>query len=237
MIDKAVAIKRTVAIRSRLKACFSLYWRKAKSTTLGWEIARDYRLDKKFGGWCGGIVSTPYPELNAFRTQSVHYWQLIQLFREVKIQESDFLVDVGCGKGRVINYWLHMGCKNRIVGVELNERVADRTRERLKGYPNVTIITGNILERIPPGASFFFLYNPFGESVMKQFNAVLSQDVCPAPDLRIVYYNCIHRDVFDNDPDWDVTDLTTRVVDKAVLLRPRAPRPASGSGPAPAVPR
>src|SRR5690348_3398266 len=173
MIDKAIAIKRTLAIRSRLKACCSLYWGRVRGNAFGWGTAQDYLLDKKFDGWCGGIVQTSYAGLDACNTQSVHYWQLMKLFQEVPIGESDFLIDVGCGKGRVINYWLHMGCRNRIIGVELNEQVADRTRDRLKGYPNVTIITGNILDHILPDANFFFLYNPFGKPVMEKFKAIL----------------------------------------------------------------
>ncbi len=221
MIDQAIAIKRTLAIRSRLAASCEKYWLRAWKTRCGLELARDLILDRRYGGWCGGILQTPYPELQASRTQSTHYLQLIRLFREVPIKGSDVLVDVGCGKGRVINYWLHMGCKNRIVGIELNERVADRARERLKGYPNVSIVAGDVLEHIPEDATLFFLYHPFGETVMEQFRAALRRTVRNAPDLRIVYYNCVHRQIFDNDPDWEVAELTSRIVDQAVLVRPR----------------
>ena len=187
MIDRAIAIKRTLAIRSRLGASCGKYWLRARITRCGLELARDLILDRRYGGWCGGILRTPYPELQASSTQVPHYLQLIRLFREVPIKGSDVLVDVGCGKGRVINYWLHMGCKNRIVGIELNERVADRARERLKGYPNVSIVVGDVLEHIPEDATLFFLYNPFGETVMGQFRAALRRTVRNAPDLRIVY--------------------------------------------------
>jgi SAM-dependent methyltransferase len=194
------------------------YWHRARRTHLGLELARDFFLDHNYGGWCGGIVRTPYPELDARVTQSTHYWELMKLFREVPVKESDILVDVGCGKGRVINYWLHMGFKNPIFGVELNQRVAEWTRERFKGYPNVNIITGSILDHIPPLANFFFLYNPFGEGVMEEFKASLRGTSRDRPDLRILYYNCVHRDVFVNDPDWFVVNLTSRVVEKAILL-------------------
>ncbi len=201
------------------------------------ELLRDLILDRRYGGWCGGILRTPYPELRASRTQSMHYLQLMRLFREVPIKKSDVLVDVGCGKGRVINYWLNMGCKNRIVGIELNEQVADRAQERLKVYPNVTIIAGNALDHIPRNATFFFLYHPFGEPVMDQFRAALRQTVRDAPNLRIVYYNCLHRKVFDVDPDWEVAELTCGAVDPAVLVRPRWAETAGAPGSAGNGPR
>jgi SAM-dependent methyltransferase len=231
LIDKSIAIKRTLAIRSRLRAACGKYWLRARKTRSGLELARDFMLDRRYGGWCGGIIQTPYPELLSSRTQSMHYLELVRLFREVPIKGSDVLVDVGCGKGRVINHWLHIGCKNRIVGIELNERVANWTRERLKRYPSVTIVTGNVLDHIPDDATLFFLYHPFGEMVMERFKVALMQTVRTAPDVRVVYYNCIHRNVFDNDPDWDVLDLTGRVVDKAVLLRPRVPGTIGVPGP------
>jgi SAM-dependent methyltransferase len=237
IIDKAIAIKRVLAIRSRWEAVCGTYGPRVRKTRFGLELARDFFLDRRYGGWCGGVLRTPFPELQSSRTQSTHYLQLMRLFHEVPIRESDVLVDVGCGKGRVINYWLHVGCKNQIVGIELNERVADWTRERLRRYPNVAIITGDVLDHIPNDATLFFLYHPFGERVMERFKSALRQTVRTGQDLRVIYYNCIHRNIFDDDPEWNVQDLTNRVVDKAILLRPRATEAAGGTGPKQAGPR
>jgi hypothetical protein len=231
MIDKAIAIKRVLAIRSRLEAWYGTYWPRARKTRFGLELARDFILDRRYGGSCGGIIQSEYPELQSSRTQSTHYLQLMRLFREVPIRQSDVLVDVGCGKGRVINYWLHIGCRNRIVGIELNEQVADWTCERLKRFPNVSIITGNALELIPCDATLFFLYHPFSEVVMEKFKAAVMQSVDDVEDIRVIYYNCVHRNVFDLDARWEVTDLGSRVVDKAVLLRPRTHERVAGSSP------
>jgi SAM-dependent methyltransferase len=225
MIDRAIAIKRTLAIRSRLRSSCARYWLRVRKTRFGLELARDFFLDRKYGGWCGGIIRPPYPQLDAAITQSTHYWQLMKLLREVPINQSDILVDVGCGKGRVINCWLHMEYRNRIIGVELNPAVADWTRERLKAYPNVNIITGSILDHTPSHASFFFLYNPFGQGVMEKFKGYLRETSRNRPDLRVLYYNCVHRSLFDNDPDWEVQNLTSRVVEEAILLRIRHSNP------------
>ena len=217
--DRAVKIKRTLAIRSRIIEFWIKFLAKARRNRFGLEIPRDIYLDHKYGGWCGGIIRSPYPQLGARGTQSIHYWQLMKLFREVPIRETDILVDVGCGKGRVINYWLHMGCNNPIIGVELNEKVAEWTRERLKGYPNVTIICGNILNHIPSGSTLFFLYNPFLEPIWRDFKAALEQKDQERSDVRVLYHHCLHRDVFDNDPAWEVVNLSSAVVGESILLR------------------
>ena len=59
-------------------------------------------------------------------TSSAHYGYLGKLFsnENVPIRPDDVLVDVGSGKGRVLNFWLQKGLRNRIVGIEIDERWA-----------------------------------------------------------------------------------------------------------------
>jgi SAM-dependent methyltransferase len=218
---KPIAVRHIASVARRLDEFRAKYTLRARKTRFGLELARDFLFDRRYGGWCGGIVPATSPELQSSRTQSMHYLQLIRLFREVPIRPSDVLVDVGCGKGRVINYWLHMGCANRIVGIELNERVADWTRARLRQYQNVSVVTGNVLEHIPPDATLFFLYHPFGLAIMEQFAAAVSKTVRNLAELRIVYYNCVHRRVFDGGSCWAVSELTPVSPEPAVLVRPR----------------
>src|SRR5262249_50191029 len=59
-----------------------------------------------------------------------HYHVLKDIFAQVPICERDVLVDVGCGEGRVINFWLSRGLKNSIVGIEFVHNVAHRAKTR-----------------------------------------------------------------------------------------------------------
>jgi len=169
-------------------------------------LLRNAVLDIRYGGkFLGGTIPTLYAHHGARNTANTDYAALPYIFRD-EIKEDDILVDVGCGKGRVINWWLSRGYKNRIIGIELDPKVAEFTRNRLKKYKNVIIITGSALEHFPSEATVVYLFNPFDEIKMINFRDLIKRNGKP---VRIFYYNCVHVGVFNNDSQWDVRDVYT----------------------------
>jgi len=146
------------------------------------------------------------------------YHVLRDIFAQVPITKEDVLVDVGCGEGRVINFWLSRGLKNQIIGLEIVPEVAKRTRERYRKYPNVSIIAGDAIKNAPPNGTIFFLYNPFSaekvplfERAVRNFNAT------------IVYYQNNYMDAFDRRY-WNVKPIVPsgRVYEfQAAVITPR----------------
>ena len=166
-------------------------------------IGRNALMDMQYGGLLGGAVETPYAHLGAVKTENTDYVALSSIFRG-RIKDSDVLVDVGCGKGRVINFWLSQGLCNRMVGIELNDKIADETRRRLIRYKNVTILTGNATENIPVDGTLFYLYNPFDAHVMEAFKNRLITLFGRHSNITVLYYRCKHVHVFQSDPTWVV---------------------------------
>jgi SAM-dependent methyltransferase len=205
-------------------------WRmKVVKTRCGFESLRNWLLDSKYGGSCGGAYPTRFEALGAKGTSSIDYYQLSRLFdprNGVIIKESDVLVDVGCGKGRVINWWLHQGLRNKMVGLELDERFAQLTAERLKPYDNVRILSGNALDNIPEDGTIFFLFNPFHAPVVEKLKDLLNGMFCERGDVTIVYCKCECLDLFQNDPNWVVEPLRVRSFYKAAIIRLKAAAPA-----------
>lgn len=224
LIAAVRAVKRCLAIRSRLTW---LYWRLWKHR-LGFRPLYNFLEDRKWGGSCGGIKRSPYADQGASVTESLPYGQLSYLFKhnDLPVHESDVLVDVGCGKGRVINFWLGRGFRNRIIGIEIDGEIADTTRNRLARYPNVEIITGDATELLPEDGTLFFLFNPFGPDVMRRFLERLKQ----RRNIRIIYYYCIHIELFKNDGFWTVEELRTGDWKRAALIRPKAAVPPEREG-------
>ena len=83
-------------------------------------------IDLAFGG---RLCRTDLNETvyNGDRHTMVHsdYHVLYDIFARVPIAKGDVLVDIGCGEGRVINFWLSRGLKNPIIGIEVVEAVAE----------------------------------------------------------------------------------------------------------------
>jgi hypothetical protein len=204
-------------------------------TRCGLELLRNWLVDRKYGGSCGGAYPTRFEGLGAKGTSSIDYYQLSRIFHEMNgviIKESDVLVDVGCGKGRVINWWLHQGLRNKIVGIELDERFARPTAERLKPYDNVRIICGNALDNIPEDGTIFFLFNPFHAPVVAAFKDRLYSMFRDRGNVTVVYYRCLYVDHFQNDPNWVVEFQRSRTFYRAAVIRLRGDvsRAEAGTG-------
>ena len=199
----------------------------AARTRMGLRPLRNWLTDLRYGGWAGGKVSTPFATQGASRVQSTDYAALARLHRRngIRIETTDVLVDVGCGRGRVINWWLSRGWRNRMVGLELLPAVAAGTAGRLRGHANVEICCGDAVELIPPEGTFFYLYNPFDGAVMRRFADALAARAARPEALRILYFNCRHLDVFRGDPRWIVQPLDSGEPEPAALIRlARSPR-------------
>ena len=160
-------------------------------------------IDLRFGRSLRGNLDTRNAALGAYKTVNTDYADLRALFAG-RIRASDVLVDVGCGKGRVINYWLWRGHRGRIVGLELDEELARRTRERLRRWKNVTIVTGDAVANIPEDGTVFYLYNPFNAQLLKRFLDRLYEVSEAKSDLRVFYYSSKHLDVLQADGRWNL---------------------------------
>jgi SAM-dependent methyltransferase len=119
------------------------------------------------------------------------------IYRFVRITNKDVLVDVGCGKGRMINYWLSRKLGNRIFGLELDPRVAGYTARNLSKWRNVTIKSGDAIANLPKDGTVFYFYNPFTEEKVREFEAALSERFANKP-ITVIYYNPKSLKVFQN---------------------------------------
>lgn len=158
---------------------------------------RNLLIDLRFGKILGGIHITQPDSGNS------DYRALSKIF-ENRIRESDVLVDVGCGPGRVITWWQSHYPANQKIGIEIDEAIAWQTQKRLNKHQNVTIISGDAIENIPENGTIFYLYNPFEIEVVEAFKDRLASLFDPSRKILLLYHNCKHLSVFENDPDWSV---------------------------------
>ena len=111
--------------------------------------------DLRYGGLLRGNLPSKFSHLGAFYTANTPYHILPTLFAGL-VNNDDVLVEVGCGKGRVINWWLSKYPRNRVYGIELDPDAATKAAIRLRRYPNVKIISGDACRLLPADGTIFF---------------------------------------------------------------------------------
>lgn len=169
--------------------------------------------DLRFGRPLSGEIETRFEHVGAKDTANSDYRALDRIFTD-RIGPDDVLVDVGCGKGRVINWWLSKGLGNPIIGIEIDPEIAAATRTRLRRYPNVSISTGNVLDCLPAEGTLFYLYNPFHAEVVDALARRLADERrTSGRPLRIIYNNCKYLSPFHDSDDWSVDLLDASITD------------------------
>ncbi|TFW16751.1 class I SAM-dependent methyltransferase [Massilia arenosa] len=173
-------------------------------------LLKNLARDLRYGQFLGGVKKTPFGDTGAYDTANSDYAALEEIFAD-ELPQASVLVDVGCGKGRVLNYWLSRFPGSRIVGIELDPEVASETAKRLSRYRNVEIRCGDACQLLPPETTLVYMFNPFSEPVMKGFlAAVRSCARASRRNIRIVYYNPMHVNVFKEAHHCSVSSRSLR---------------------------
>lgn len=165
-------------------------------------------LDLRYGGsFLGGSVVTRFAHLGAHDTGNTDYSILPLVFAN-RVKASDVLVDVGCGRGRVIVWWLSQGYRNSMIGLELDPDIAQVCARRMKRHKNVKIIAGNAVDSIPKEGTLFYLFDPFELNVVGQFKEKLEGMFCARDDIRIVFLMTKSLGAFESSPNWRVEEVS-----------------------------
>lgn len=180
---------------------------------------RNATVDLRFGRFLGGTIRSRYEHLGAFHVANSDYDDLPFLFRAAEIARDDVLVDVGCGKGRVINWLLRHYPANAVYGIELDPEVCAATAKRLRRFANVKIVCGDATTMLPSDGTLFYLFNPFDEHVLRRFADAFLAEPDAAKKRRIVYYNCKYVDVFRDDPRFAVDEIEVPASHRSALIR------------------
>jgi SAM-dependent methyltransferase len=189
-------IKKEGFIRTLEYICYVCFTRMIDCICITW---LDLRYSRRF---LNGNIKTSYKHLGANDVYHTKYSAMPLIFHLVPIRRSDVLVDVGCGKGRVINFWLSRKLTNKIYGLELDTVIAQKTAKQFAKRENVTILEGDAIENLPSNGTLFYFYNPFMENKVVQFEEKLST-TNPNKQIKIVYYNPKSIHVFQNEK-WNI---------------------------------
>ena len=112
--------------------------------------------------------SSPYEAVNYYMLE-----RLLKTFRDLSRETS--IIDLGCGKGRVIVVAAHFGFK-KLIGIDFANELcmeASRNMERTQIAINDIdwkVIHAHVLDYpIQPDDTVFFMFNPFDEETLSLF--------------------------------------------------------------------
>ncbi|WP_075980219.1 methyltransferase [Bacillus massilinigeriensis] len=145
--------------------------------------------------------------------QSIHYYRyeptpyqaLEELFKRYQLESSDYIVDFGCGKGRLIffiNYLFHAN----VVGIEMNKDLYKEALENRKSYLKKFRISEEKIQfycgiaenyEISPFDNRFYFFNPFSIPIfMNIVNHILNSVEKYNRDIELILYYCSDDYIF-----------------------------------------
>jgi hypothetical protein len=128
--------------------------------------------------------------------------------RLLEDHERVVLIDIGCGKGRVLIVGSEFPFRE-VIGVEISSTLAAMARSNIatvrRAFPArspIRVVIANAMTyALPDGPVAIFLYRPFGEAgtatLLAHIETALQQRSHP---LSIVYYNPVWGALFDASP-------------------------------------
>lgn len=133
--------------------------------------AHDIALDKKI---CGCSLAKYEESIDrevkqSTGSESTRYYALDEVFDGYNFSKDEKIIDVGCGKGRVLAYLKHKGFEGQLVGIEHNPKVAEYAQKWTEKYDNITIISGDAFDLNCDDYTVFYFNRPFIGDMYEKF--------------------------------------------------------------------
>ncbi len=107
------------------------------------------------------------------------------------------LVDLGCGKGKVILVWKNFLTKNRltnnIIGVEYNNSLLSICKNNIKQKKSIELLNidvSDLSNKLLSKKNVYYLFNPFNEVIIEELLKKINKS------SYIIYNNPVHIKVF-----------------------------------------
>ena len=134
-------------------------------------------------------------------SQPTHYWILERVFSHLQISEKDLLIDVGCGKGRILAFLLREKCPCQIYGVELSEVPAQVALQWTKRFDQIHVTLGDAFEVDYSPYTIICMSRPFLTQTFFQFIDLLERHV--KKKITFIYlFDQINVFHLNNRPGW-----------------------------------
>lgn len=135
-------------------------------------------------------------------SESTKYIALKEMFKDIDINDNTRFIDIGCGKGRVVNF-VHCLNKNcQATGIEFNSDVANYAKGWADKKENVNIINGDAFNINCDDYDVFYFHRPFMEETFKQFAEKMVNEI-KHPVTVICYVDTYMSKYLKDKPNWN----------------------------------
>jgi len=118
------------------------------------------------------------------------------------LNSDDIVIDLGCGKGRVLWFVATRRKLRKVIGVEIDPALVQIARENMakaKLRTPVTIIEGDAARADLSEGTVYFMFNPFGEETLRRVLENISSSLEDHPrSIRILYEHPVLAHVLDD---------------------------------------
>lgn len=134
-------------------------------------------------------------------------FDLAKLLLKQNISYENFtFIDIGSGKGRAVLLASALPFK-KIIGVEISKNLTSIAKKNICIFPDeekkckkIELMCKDAIEyNLPMEQIVLFLFNPFGEPIMRQFVENVRESFHNQPRrVIVIYFNPIHADLWNN---------------------------------------
>lgn len=123
----------------------------------------------------------------------------LDIRRQLKsISNNDSILDVGCGKGRMLHFFSTNFRFGKVDGLEYSQRLANIARQNMDQlHLKTNIYVENAAAFTQLNYNYFYLFNPFPKNIMDVFVQHLCENIKQNPrKVTILYLNPVCQDCF-----------------------------------------
>ena len=139
--------------------------------------------------------SSPYEAVSYYLLE-----KLLTAFR--KFSDNTSIVDLGCGKGRVMVVAAHFGFTS-IIGIDFAKELCEEAKANMEKVQNKfpdlkwKVICNDALNyAIQPNDCVFFMFNPFSKDILEEFIKKTEQSFITSPrNIYFLYASPLHLNV------------------------------------------
>jgi cyclopropane fatty-acyl-phospholipid synthase-like methyltransferase len=133
---------------------------------------------------------------------TISYHGIFAILRSLALANDDVVVDLGCGKGRVLCCAAQSKVR-MVIGIEYDRALfetAKKNAEHLRGKRSPIHVTYTSAQDVDyTVGTIFYLFHPFGPGILKQVLQKIKEGREKQPRaIRIVYVNPVHEKLMED---------------------------------------